>query len=162
LESQDTYQQCLNIAYHFLSYRSRSEGEMEQRLQRRGFSTEVIEKTIERLREQDLINDLAFAESWKEARLSNRPRSKRLIIKELGDKKVGNDIIKQVTEGIDDESNAYVLGHSRARTLIKLDRSNFRRRLANFLGYRGFSYEVIKHTVDLLWEEREQENSRLS
>jgi regulatory protein len=157
----DTYEHCLNVAYRYLSYRPRSEEEIKQRLRGRGFSTEVIEKVIEKLKEQDLINDITFAEFWKEARLSNRLKSKRLIIKELSDKKVENDIIKQVTENIDDESNAYMLGHNRARTLIHLDQLDFQRRLTNFLSYRGFSYEVIKHTVAVLWKEREQENSRI-
>ena len=157
----DVYKHCLDVAYRYLSYRPRSEEEIKKRLQGRGFSTVVVEKIIEKLKEQDLINDLAFAEFWREARLANKPKSKRLIIKELGDKKVENNIIKQVTESIDDESNAYILGQNRARTLMHLDWVGFRRRLANFLAYRGFSYEVIKHTVDILWEEREQENSKL-
>jgi regulatory protein len=159
--SFDAYKHCLDVAYRYLSYRPRSEEEIKKRLKGRGFSTGVVEKIIEKLKEQDLINDLAFAEFWREGRLSNKPKSKRLIIKELSDKKVENDIIKQVTESIDDESNAYILGRNRARTLINLDWANFRRRLANYLGYRGFSYEVIKHTIDILWEEREQENSKL-
>lgn len=157
----DAYKHCLDVAYRYLNYRPRSEEEIKKRLQGRGFSIEVVEKTIEKLKEQDLINDLAFAEFWKEARLSNKPKSRRLIIKELSEKKVENDIIRQVTESIDDEGNAYTLGHNRARTLINLDWVDFRRRLANFLAYRGFGYEVIKHTVDILWEEREQENSKL-
>lgn len=151
----DISQQCLDVAYRYLSYRPRSEGEMKQRLRKRGFDTEVIERTIEKLKEQDIIDDYAFARFWKDAQLSHKPKSKRLIIKELVDKNVEEDIIKQVTEGIDDETNAYTLGHNRARTLAHLDQISFRRRLENFLSYRGFSYGVIKHTIDILWEERD-------
>lgn len=158
---QDAYSHCLDVAYRYLNYRPRSEEETRKRLQGRGFSTEVVEKTINTLKEQDLINDLAFAEFWKEARLSNKPKSRRLIVRELSEKKVENDIIKQVTENIDDESNAYILGHKKLRTLRNLEWVDFRRRLANFLGYRGFSYEVIRHTIDILWKEREEEPSKL-
>ena len=42
----DISQQCLDVAYRYLSYRPRSEGEMKQRLQKRGFNTEIIERTI--------------------------------------------------------------------------------------------------------------------
>ncbi len=151
----DISQQCLDVAYRYLSYRPRSEGEMKQRLRKRGFNMEVIEKTIEKLKEQDIIDDYAFARFWKDAQLSHEPKSKRLIIKELVDKNVEEDIIQQVTEGIDDESNAYALGHNRARTFSYLDQTSFRRRLKNLLSYRGFSYGIIKHTIDILWEERD-------
>ena len=151
----DISQQCLDVAYRYLSYRPRSEGEMKQRLRKRGFDTEIIERTIEKLKEQDIINDYAFAIFWKDAQLSHKPKSKRLIIKELVEKKVEEGIIQQVTEGIDDERNAYTLGDNRARALAHLDETSFRRRLENILSYRGFSYGTIKHTIDILGEARD-------
>ena len=159
--NHDSSGQCIDVAYRYLSYRPRSEGEMEQRLRKRGFEPEVIERTIEKLKEQDIINDYAFARFWKDAQLSHKPKSKRLIIKELIDKKVEEGIIKQVTEGIDDERNAYTLGSNRAQTLAHLDYTSFRRRLENVLSYRGFSYGVIRHTIDILWKERDQGGSTL-
>ena len=151
----DISQQCLDVAYRYLSYRPRSEGEMKQRLRKRGFDTEIIERTIVKLKEQDIIDDYAFAVFWKDAQLSHKPKSKRLIVKELIEKNVEEGIIRQVTEGIDDERNAYTLGNDRARTLAHLDEISFRRRLENILSYRGFSYVIIKHTIDILCEERD-------
>ena len=148
-------QQCLDAAYRYLSYRPRSEGEMRQRLRQRGFDGEAVEKAISKLREQKLSDDLAFATFWKESRLSSKPRSKRLIQRELSEKKVPAEIREQVTEDIDDEANACLLGRSRMHTLAHLDYPDFHRRLRNYLGYRGFSYEVIRHTIALLWRERE-------
>ena len=149
-------QDCLNAAYHYLSYRPRSEGEIKQWLHRRGFADEVAEQTIIKLREQNLSDDFAFARFWKENRLSFRPKSKRLIKKELRDKKVAEEIIEQVTEDIDDEAIAYKLGSNRISTLAHLDYPDFYRRLSSYLAYRGFTYEVIKHTAALVWREREQ------
>jgi len=149
-------QDCLNAAYHCLSYRPRSEGEIRQWLHRRGFANEVAEKAIVKLRDQNLTDDFAFAQFWKENRLSFRPKSKRLIKKELRDKKVAAEIIEQVTEDIDDEAIAYKLGSSRLSVLAHLDYPDFYRRLSSYLAYRGFSYEVIKHTAALIWQEREQ------
>ena len=109
-----------------------------------------------KLREQNLSDDFAFARFWKENRLSFKPKSKRLIKKELRDKKVTAEIIEQVTEDIDDEAIAYKLGSSRMLALVHLDYPAFYRRLSSYLAYRGFSYEVIKHTAALVWREREQ------
>jgi regulatory protein len=156
LTESSSVQDCLNAAYHYLSYRPRSEGEIRQWLHRRGFADEVADKTIVKLREQNLSDDFAFARFWKENRLSFRPKSQRLIKKELRDKKVASEIIEQVTQDIDDEAIAYKLGSSRMPALAHLDYQDFCRRLSSYLAYRGFGYEVIKRTAALIWQEREQ------
>ena len=149
-------QRCLDAAYRYLSYRPRSEGEVRQRLHKHGFEEEAVEKTIANLKEQDLIDDFAFAQFWKDNRLSFRPKSKRLINRELRDKRVAAEVIEQVTRDVDDEGNAYKLGYSRMHILAHLDYPDFYRRLSSYLGYRGFTYEVIKHTIARLWQEKEQ------
>jgi len=152
--NNDPLQRCLDSAYRYLSYRPRSEAEIKQCLKRRGFDSEVVEKTIAKLKEQNLIDDAAFAQFWKSNRLSFKPRSKRLIVKELKDKKIALEVIEQVTQDIDDEANAYKLGSSRMHTLGELNYLDFYRRLSSYLSYRGFSYGVIRQTLARLWEEK--------
>lgn len=156
MTDSNSLRDCLNEAYRCLGYRPRSEGEIRQWLRRRGFSKQVAEAAITRLREQNLTDDLAFAQFWRDDRLSFRPRSKRLIKRELRDRNVSPEIIEQVTDDIDDDEIAYKLGSARLPSLAHLDYPRFYRRLASYLGYRGFSYEVIKRTVLLLWREKEQ------
>ena len=156
MTDSDSLHDCLDAAYYYLSYRPRSEGEIRQWLSKRGFANEVTESVITRLREQNLSDDLAFAQFWKDNRLSFRPKSRRSIKKELRDKKVASEIIEQVTSDIDDDKIAYKLGSGRLPSLAHLDYPNFRRRLSSYLAYRGFSYEVIRDTVARLWREREQ------
>jgi regulatory protein len=156
LTDSNSLQDCLDSAYYHLSYRPRSEGEIRQWLHKRGFVDEVIETAIARLREQNLSNDLAFAKFWKDNRLSFRPKSKRLIKRELRDKKVDAEIIADVTQDIDDEEVAYKLASGRMPVLAHLDYPHFCRRLSSYLAYRGFSYQVIKRTASLLWQEKEQ------
>jgi regulatory protein len=157
LTGSNSLQDCLDVAYRYLSYRPRSEGEIRQQLRRRGFVNEVTEAAIAKLREQNLSDDFAFAQFWKDNRLSFRPKSKRLIKKELRDKKVAAQIIEQVTNDIDDEEIAYKLGSGRLPALTSLDYPDFYRRLSSYLAYRGFNYEVIRDTVTRLWREKETE-----
>jgi regulatory protein len=153
LADSNSLQACLDAAYRYLSYRPRSEAEIRQWLRRRDFASEVAEEAITRLREQNLCDDSTFAQFWKDNRLSFRPKSKRLIEKELRDKKVAAEIIEQVTENINDEEIAYKLASGRMSALTHLDYPDFFRRLSNFLGYRGFSYQVIRDTAARLWRE---------
>ena len=155
MSDSSSLQDCLNAAYRYLSYRPRSEAEIRQCLQRRGFADETAQKAIDKLKEQNLSDDFAFAQFWKNNRLSFRPKSKRLIKKELRDKKVASEIIDQVTKDIDDEEIAYKLGSSRLPALAHLDYADFYRRLSNYLTYRGFGYQVIRDTAVRLWREKE-------
>jgi len=160
--NDDPLQRCLDSAYRYLSYRPRSEAEIRQCLKRHSFDSEVVEKTIAKLKEQNLIDDAAFAQFWKSNRLSFKPRSKRLIIKELKDKKIAPEVIEQVTQDIDDEANAYKLGSSRMHTLGELNYLDFYRRLSSYLSYRGFSYAVIRQILSRLWEEKKQISNQIS
>ncbi len=153
LTGADLFQRCLNAAFRYLSYRPRSEAELRERLKRRGFEADSVEATLVRLREQGLVDDLAFAEFWKDNRESFRPRSRWLTALELRQKGVANDIIDQVVADVDDEDNAYRAAQSRANHLPDSDYQGFRHRLGGYLKRRGFGYSVITHTVERLWQE---------
>jgi regulatory protein len=143
----------LNTAYRFLSYRPRSEAEMKDRLHRRGFADSQIEIVINKLKEQNLLNDTAFAQFWKENREMFRPRSKRMTRMELKKKGVADEIIKEVTEDSNDMDSAYQAALKKAQRLPKEDYEIFRRRLGDYLKRRGFGYTVINQTVKRLWQE---------
>ncbi len=156
MTDSNSLQDCLNRAYYYLSYRPRSEGEIRQWLDKHGFAKQVTETAIVRLREQGLCDDFTFAQFWKDDRLSFRPKSKRLITKELRDRRVATEIIEQVISDIDDEETAYKLGTSRLPALAHLNYPDFYRRLSGYLAYRGFTYSVIKRTASRLWQEKGQ------
>ena len=147
---------CLNTAYRFLSYRPRSEAEMKERLHRRGFEDSKIEIIINKLKEQNLLDDTAFARFWKENRDTFRPRSQRLTQLELKKKGVADEIIKEVTDESDDIQTAYRAALSKAKHLPNQDYEIFRRRLGDYLRRRGFGYAVINQTVKRIWQERKE------
>ena len=154
LARSDHYHRCLNAAVHYLSYRPRSESELKERLRQRGFDDDTQEAVRTRLKELGLVDDMAFAQFWKDNRESFSPRSRRLTKLELRQKGVANDIIDQVVDAIDDDDSAYRAALSKARSLPRSDYQRFRRRLGEYLKRRGFSYGVINHTVERLWQDQ--------
>ena len=144
---------CLNTAYRFLSYRPRSEAEIRDRLHRHGFEDSQIEIVINKLKEQHLLDDTAFAQFWKENRDAFRPRSQRMTRMELKKKGVADEIIKEVTDDSNDMDSAYQAALKKAQRLSREDYEVFRRRLADYLKRRGFGYTVINQTVKRLWQE---------
>jgi len=153
LTGADLFQRCLNAAFRYLGYRPRSEAELRERLKRRGFEAGNVEAALTRLREQGLVDDLAFAQFWKDNRETFRPRSQWLTRLELRRKGVTDNIIDQVVADVDDEDSAYRAAQSRAHRLPDSDYEGFRHRLGGYLKRRGFGYSVINNTVERLWQE---------
>jgi regulatory protein len=154
LAGLDRYQRCLNAAIRYLGYRPRSESEVRQRLLRRGFDGEVTEKALARLREQGLVDDVAFARFWKENRESFNPRSRRLTGLELRRKGLAGDIIEAVVGEINESDSAYRAALKKAKRLPLTDYQLFRRRLGEYLRRKGFDYDIINEAVARVWKER--------
>jgi regulatory protein len=153
LTKSDQFHRCFNAAARYLSYRPRSEFELRIRLHKHGFDDSVA-AVINKLKEQGLVDDLAFAQFWKDNRESFSPRSQWLTRLELRQKKVADDIIDQVVGTVDDGESAYRAALSKARRLPLSDYQSFRRRLGEYLKRRGFGYGVINHTVERVWQEQ--------
>jgi regulatory protein len=161
LARSDHLHRCFNAAVHYLSYRPRSEPELRERLHRRGFDGDSVETVITRLKKQGLVDDIAFAQFWRDNREAFSPRSQWLTKLELRRKGVANDIIDQVVDTIDDEDSAYRAALRKARSLPHSDEQSFRRRLGEHLKRRGFSYGVINHIVEQIWQEKGSIDSKL-
>jgi regulatory protein len=147
---------CLDAAYRYLGYRPRSEAELRERLQRRGFPAEHIEQTISKLKEQGLLDDLSFARFWAENRATFRPRSRGITRSELRKKGVTEDAISQAVGEIDEVESAYRAAVIKARRFSRLDYPEFRQRLGEFLRRRGFTYDIINQTVRRVWQEKKE------
>ncbi len=154
LTGSDRLQRCLAAAYRYLGYRPRSESEIRERMQRRGFDGETIDAVVARLQEQNLLDDQAFAQFWKENRESFSPRSQWLTRWELKRMGVMDDVAEQVVAGMDDEESAYRAALQKTRRGAPAEYQDFRRRLGDYLRRRGFNYEVIVHTLEKVWQER--------
>ena len=156
LAKSDQFQRCLNAALGYLSYRPRSQSELKERLGRRGFDGDDIAAVLGRLKEMGLVDDVSFAQFWRDNRQSFRPRSQRLTRLELRRKGVAEEIIDQTVSQVDDADSAYQAALGKARRLPRSDYQGFRRRLGEYLRRRGFDYGVISHTVNRLWQEQEE------
>jgi len=155
LRAEDERRSAYEAAINLLSYRPRSEKEMRQRLRRRGVAPDVIDETVARLHASHYLDDAAFAQFWRESRENLSPRSARLIRSELLSKGVDAGTATATVEGLDDEEAAYRAASKRLKSLRGDDYDLFRRRLGGFLTRRGFSYDVVRRTLERCWREVE-------
>jgi len=147
---EEAYEQAL----HYLSYRPRSREEVSRHLAGKQTPEELIAPTLERLERAGLLDDQAFARFWVENRGSFRPRGSSALRYELRRKGVDEEIINAATRTVDENEGAYRVARNQALRLEHADRDTFRRRLGGFLSRRGFSYEIVRETVERLWQEK--------
>ncbi|MGA7671639.1 MAG: regulatory protein RecX [Nitrolancea sp.] len=137
-------------ALRLVSYRARSETEIRQRLNRKGFSGLSIDVAIERMRDWGYINDQEFARQWVASRESHRPRSTRLMKRELTSKGVDADTAERVVEAadIDDYVVALDLARKWMPHIVREDAQTQRRRMSGYLQRRGFGWDVVRRVLD--------------
>ncbi len=154
---EDSRERAYEQAMLFLSYRARSESEIRQNLSKHEIPQDVIEQTLERLRENQLADDKQFARAWVENRNTFRPRSRRALQMELRQKGLSDEAAQSALEGLDEEALAYEAGLKKARRLQSEEWSEFRKKLSEHLARRGFPYSVIVSVVSRIWKETHTE-----
>jgi len=154
LQMDDAREVAMQKALFFLGYRARSTQEVRANLQKHEIPEAVIEITIQRLQENNLLNDQDFAKTWMENRNTFRPRSRRVVAMELRRKGLDDELVQNVLgESIDEDTLALQAARKYIRKVEGLPWQEFRQKLGGHLGRRGFSYGVCSQAVQLIWNE---------
>ena len=147
-------------ALRLLSHRLRSRNEVEDRLARRGWPSDVIERVLSGLERAGLIDDERFVRLWVDERMRLRPRGIALLRQELRRKGISEEVIEKTLReqehGSDELARARELLQRRQHQYKGLDPQAARRRMAGFLARRGFDGETVYTAVrQILREEKE-------
>jgi len=143
----------MDQALELLSFRARSESELEDRLRRAGHSPAAATSALERCRELGYVDDHAFALAHVRDRLRLRPKGRRALRSELYRKGVDRDLAEAAIEEAFEESKldetdlARRLAARRARKPGGVEPAAARRRLAAYLSRRGFPPLVVRDVV---------------
>jgi regulatory protein len=156
LLKRDAFEQALQQAFHFLSFRNRSVAEIRRRLGQKGHPPEIVDAVLARLVDRHYVNDEVFALSWVENRQRFRPRGPHLLRTELVQKGVERETIDQALADAagDERALARAAAARRLPALRGTDYPEFSRKLGGFLSRRGFSADVVWQVVKELWAEQ--------
>jgi regulatory protein len=149
----EDYDKFLNMTLRFLTYRGRSEQEVRDYLGKKKAPSALVERIISRCKEYGYINDEKFAKDWTSSRSTHRLKSKRIIKMELAQKGLDREVIEKTMDegagaGIDEDEQARQLAEKRIGRLKGLPRDEIFRKLAGYLGRRGYDYGTIKRAID--------------
>jgi len=156
LLAEDERARAYERALTYLSYRPRSQAEVERYLLQKGWSELTVREVIERLEQENLLNDREFARFWVENRERFRPRGRMALRYEMLHKGLERDIVEETLEDFDEEQSAYSLARARAKHETGLSPKEFRFRLGQYLARRGFDFSVIETVVSRLEREAGQ------
>jgi regulatory protein len=154
LRTEDTRERAFQQALKFLNFRQRSQVEVERNLKDHQYPEEVVAEVVDRLRENGLLDDSRFAQTWVENRSEFRPRGKSLLRMELRQRGLQDEAIEAAIQSVDEGELAYQAGLKQARKLADLDWNQFRQKMYGFLARRGFDYEYISPVVERIWQEK--------
>jgi regulatory protein len=155
-EGDAVLRKALDRALRYLALRPRSEAEVRLHLLKR-FPEDAVASALVRLREQGLLDDLAYARTWVQSRLAHKPKSAALLAREMAGRGVPREAIQEALAGADDETAAAQVARQYLRRLSTSDRRESYRKGWDHLRRRGFSASVIRHTLSRLAEEAELE-----
>ncbi|MBC8160973.1 MAG: RecX family transcriptional regulator [Roseiflexaceae bacterium] len=158
LEASESADKAFQAALRALEARPRSVAEIRDKLRRKEFAPEVIDRTLQRLADIGLIDDAAFARRWVENRQLLSPRGKNALRDELRRKGIDRDLAATVLADEDllgdQDGQAMALARSALHKYADApDKMTFTRKLGSYLQRRGYSFDAIRPVVDTLWQE---------
>lgn len=146
----DPYSVATKIAVDALSRRARSRGELAEILRKKLVPDEIIERLLDRLAAQKLIDDRAFARDWSQLRHRSKGLSKRVLAQELRKKVISPEVIEEALSSISREDEVAAARHLVAKKLRSLTRYESQvqyRRVHSLLARKGYSSTVISEAL---------------
>ncbi len=148
--------EALDYCYLLLSYRSRSEKEMMQKLERKKYTRQIIHSVIKELKENRLIDDSTFAKNLAESKLKHKnwgrakierdliahgvsPESAKILLCELAE--------EENKEFVSEDERAYQALLKRKSQLSSVEPHTRYRRLFEYLLRRGFTYDTVEKAL---------------
>jgi regulatory protein len=139
-------QRARNVLLHQLARSAKSTHQLRKILEQREIPSEIAERVLVRFTEVGLIDDQAYAETIVNSRRNFKGLSKSAIKRELNEKGVPAPFIEQAIESItaeDDLAAAQELAARRIRQMSSLATDVRERRLAGYLGRKGYPSSVV-------------------
>ena len=160
--SSEEIHRARNTALQFIGYRMRSEKEVKTKLTEKEFPPDIIDMTIQRLREQNILNDKTFAEAFVKQQLMLKPAGKTFFRQRLRMKGIDKNLIDDVLSEYVSSSHEDELAFAAADKLLRqyrnsrksIDDKKLRARIASFLARRGFAWSSISPTLKQLFNQK--------
>lgn len=142
----DAFLKAKSDALRLLSFRVRSVKELEDRLKKKKVASDLIEKVVQGLKSQGLLDDEKFAKLFAHSSVYTRPMGRRRLEFDLSKKGLSKETVRKTMDSLgdyDEKKAAKELVFGRFQKMTGVPDEKKKARLFAFLRRRGFSTETI-------------------
>ncbi|KQL50327.1 recombinase RecX [Heyndrickxia shackletonii] len=160
---EDEIRKGVNSAIQYLSFRMRSEKEVEEHLKKKEFNEEIIKEVIHALYKMNYLNDLEFAVAYVRTQMNTTKKGPEVIKLELKNKGITNDMIETaILEFKDDHvlSSAISLAEKTVKQNKKIPEKLLRQKVEQALIRKGYTKEIIKEAMTQITFEQDEDAER--
>ncbi len=155
----DQIQRCSLQAIRYLSRRGHFEQELRQKLRKKGYETEIIDNTLQDLRQKHYLNDLSLMKQFVHDGIHLRRYGPLLLKQKLLNKGLPADTIETYLQDAYPEKLQQEVATNLAQKKLsvlpeKISAQQRRQKLSAFLQQRGFTWNVIRPIVETLAAEK--------
>lgn len=139
-----TVEKAYHKALGYLSKRPKSIRQMKEYLADKGYDSHIVEQVVMQLLSFNYLDDRALARLFVESRIRYKPKSVFALEFELRKKGIDPALAKELLSTYNDEELALKAVETKKQAWKRLDESECRKKLMNYLRYRGFNYSVCQ------------------
>ena len=157
LISDSEFVKAKDSSFRILAKRQHSGYELRNKLLKKGYTKETIDRTLQSMQTGNYLNDEQFTKAYIDERLKRKKIGINKLKAELFKRGIARNIIEQNLSGIDSElsyENALSLAQRKTELLIKkgIEPNKIKQKVFAFLSSRGYDSETIMkilHTLEL-------------
>lgn len=141
-----------------LTASAKSRSRLAQGLADRDVDPEIADEVLDRFEEVGLIDDVQYAQTLVRTRFAERGLSRRALAAELRTKGIDETVAREALDQVDDDAEldaARRIAATRAARMTALPADTRRRRLAGFLGRKGYSSSVAMQVIREIVEDED-------
>jgi len=149
---------AVRYAYRLLSYRDRSEKELEERLRKKGFSEKAVRDAISSLKLKGFLNDAELAESLKRIAEDIKLLGNKGVSQFLQHRGLSKEIIGDVLAEDDSDEiiRAKKLVDRKLKTMGNYPDEEIRKKVWRILARKGYSFDTIRQMLKQLKIEEDE------
>lgn len=148
-----TIDEAIKKLEHYCAYQERCHKEVSQKLKGMYMIPEAIDVIIVHLLQNNFLNEERFAKTFVSGKLKIKKWGKRRLTSELKKKDISKININQALTEIDEEEYIEIfndLAEKRYKSIKEKDKYKKKRRLADYLLYRGWESYLVYDKVNEL------------
>lgn len=145
---------CFSKALAYISSRLKTEKQMKDYLLSKGYSYDVTKEALEKLKEYGYLNDEYYAKTF--AEIAGKNKGKKYIKQQLYIKGVKSEVVDNLELNDDDDSCREVCQKWLKGKTLPLEQKD-KEKLYRFLLSRGYEYETIRHTINVVANETDDD-----